>query len=372
MVAEYEGFNDVSEMLVGRSDMSASVFADDDHRIYLVGGCVADQLCSGEDDAWCSCTEITNACSYYTPKTDTWSLCPDAPNQRYRHAAVAFGEKLYLFGGRDVMDNVVQAVDVFDLASETWSTPYTWVNASSDNVAFAQAGEDASGIYLTAGYSAFYEDVGQVLRVDVETWEIDDSFPPMPTARGDAMSHSLTVDGEVLHFVIGGYTGASDLCEPLKTVESFSIESKEWKQHTDLLFGRADMGLGVIAGKLFVIGGETKSIASDCITSIPVPDVERFEPGSNNGAGAWTETVGIPESRFRFVGSSFEDKIYLFGGQGTHTQDLSGDSSGYPIHNTTMVYTFKDDHTLYSAAGVAALQYTALAVVCALNVIWLV
>jgi hypothetical protein len=53
--------------------------------MYLVGGCVSDQVCY-EGQSACYCSEITNKVNYFTPEDRKWHTdCSDAPIARYRH-----------------------------------------------------------------------------------------------------------------------------------------------------------------------------------------------------------------------------------------------------------------------------------------------
>ena len=78
----YRGFNDVHEMPIARSDMTATLFDSTPFfataRIYIVGGCAADQACptGAAAGGWCStCPNITARCDFYTPADNTWGTC---------------------------------------------------------------------------------------------------------------------------------------------------------------------------------------------------------------------------------------------------------------------------------------------------------
>ncbi|HTE00407.1 MAG TPA: kelch repeat-containing protein [Mucilaginibacter sp.] len=69
----------------------------------------------------------------YDPKTNTWTILPDAPHIRDHSMAVAIGDKLYAIGGRNTslhdpnnfmsfFDKVVLEVDCYDFKTGKWST----------------------------------------------------------------------------------------------------------------------------------------------------------------------------------------------------------------------------------------------------------
>jgi len=333
---DYEGFADVHQMPFGRSDMSATVFDGDLFndgiaRIYLVGGCAADQICGG--DGWCFCPEITNKCEFYKPDTDTWTDCADAPRERYRFAAAVVDGKLYLAGGRDVEDGLITAVDMYDPITDTWTTPFTWDAATSDNGMFS----DGTDLYMVGGYNVDYSIAETALtKVSTVDWAAE-AMAPMTVGRGDLGVISLNG----LHYAIGG--AAEDFCTMLATVESYDISSDTWSTEPELQLARADMALGVIGDSIFAIAGETKDDSCDYSifapgTSIVVSDVERY----GDTALSWEIEEDVPTERFRFVGASFDEQIFLFGGQAAHTESLetvNGTTERvHAILDTTMLY----------------------------------
>lgn len=64
----------------------------------------------------------------YDPATNTWQLLPDAPRSRDHFQAVIKDDKLYALAGRTTVAatnpfaNTIGEVDVFDFATNTWST----------------------------------------------------------------------------------------------------------------------------------------------------------------------------------------------------------------------------------------------------------
>lgn len=351
----YRGFNDVVDMPIARSDMTATAFRgalfnDGPPRIFVVGGCVADQLCPYND--WCFCPEITARCDAYLPDENIWVSCPDAPRQRSRHAAVSLGGKLYLLGGRAADDSLITEIDMFDPILNIWTTlAYNWVNATSDSGAFVDEAIGDGFIYLVGGYDGNYFPMSTLQRFDPISLTLE-TLSPMENARGDLGAITVPVHKpnvirppeEYYHYVIGGF--GNNICEPLDVVERYDILSDAWTTIAALDLSRGDMALSFLENKLFVIGGETKQ-ANTCNAtsfqpgvSIPVNDVERLE--SRRTANAWYYEEDIPSERFRFVAAAhpIDNTIFLFGGQGAIRKISDSDMSDayYPVLNTTMLY----------------------------------
>jgi hypothetical protein len=347
----YRGFNDIAPMPIAVSDMTATIIEKTEFqdqlgpRVYVIGGCSGNQLCPPGE--FCYCTEVTNTCNIFFIETQSWKSCPSLPLiARCRHSATYFQGKIYLFGGRDVADAVVQEVEIFDVASGAWLESLNWKNATSDGGAFT----DETSIYLIGGYDANYAPLATLTQFTPSSTIWNTDLPPMSYARGDI--GVIAVPKEKNHptagsyyFVIGGF--ADNICVPLSVVETFDPLTKLWTTHTSLHHPRADLALGVLQGLLFAIAGETKDPLTCNSTSyipgvsIPVKDVERLEKIDDL---SWNYEEDIPDNRFRFVAASYKDAIYLFGGQGDLIQPSSSSidtTPYYPVQNTTMLYVPK-------------------------------
>lgn len=334
VVGGYVGFNDVSPMPFARSDMTTTLFEVNEisptqkhPRIYLFGGCISDQFCQvniSTGSRNCYCTNITAQCNYYMPDIDKWSKnCTSAPTPRYRHGWAKVNGKVYLTGGRDVKDVILQSIDVYDPLKNVWEKPISWPDATSDMVAWGYG----NIVYIAGGYVQNYS-FGVILDGDLSTlWGYDTvnkkwltNLPPMAHPRGD---HQIQ---EYLgkQYVTGGwnYFGRlpSGTCaSPVTYVEVFNSATKVWQSYPNLLYGRGDMALGVIKGMMFSIGGEAYySNDTSCTNSVAVQTVSNTNLKTQS---SWTPVDSIPSGRFRFVGASWNNSvtglsaIYLFGGQ---------------------------------------------------------
>ena len=83
--------------------------------VYLAGGCDAKNGNKWDEEARrFSCSRLSQ--SFYSfdlsDESNTTTILPDMPVPRYRHAAVAVKNKLFIVGGRNVNDSIVEQVDV--------------------------------------------------------------------------------------------------------------------------------------------------------------------------------------------------------------------------------------------------------------------
>lgn len=268
---------------------------------------------------------------------------------RYSHATVYASGKLWLVGGRNVPeDAVIGEVDVYDVETDTWSTPGNIPESrlTSDNGAFTNA--DQSLVYVVGGYNPFYSspdaltnlfaiDVARALDADSPAIVVGDKSP-LQTQRGDI--HAVTDSNGKKAYVTGGFSMYP--CSPLKSVEVYDIEADTWSYTGDLKSARGDKALVELQNKIYAVGGETshedqcsenpEEVPPLSAQSVAVDTVEVLHPNK----GKWSVLADIPNFRFRFSAASdpTTGKIYTFGGQ----EAFDFDCSCFPTSDAIAVY----------------------------------
>eukprot|EP00981_Chlorochromonas_danica_P009190 scaffold2549_cov177-Ochromonas_danica.AAC.8 len=342
----FVGFRTVANMPYNASDMVSTLFGDDVNfsdgqgaRIYLTGGCVQSQVCNytnANKTLSCSCPKITDKLIYFSPKTVSYTSTGLAtmPRQRTQHMAARLGNYLYVLGGRDANGSVINAVDRYNVLTNEWEANVTtWANATSDGVAFSSSLQPDL-VFVVGGYSNIYTSQSAMTALNVTSMTFLTSCPSMPSSRGDI---AVTQVGDSDFYVLGGWTSADEFHSPLTTAEVFFASNMTWKTVASMTYGRGDL-----AAETRPKNDKTYSY------SLPVPTVERFVPGSLAWSPEESESstckssrsssslyltpvilcgLGIPADLFRFVGTSYNDAIYLFGGQGV----FNNVSLTYPI-----------------------------------------
>mmetsp|Transcript_83006 Transcript_83006/g.130939 ORF Transcript_83006/g.130939 Transcript_83006/m.130939 type:complete len:391 (+) Transcript_83006:111-1283(+) len=313
-----------------RSDMTATTV---DDAIYIIGGCVLDQIwvndppyseyrCGGG-----SANAITNSTLRYFPKTNSFDTAlPAAPRPRYRHAAAALDKKIYLFGGTGESGSIVEHVDVFDTVSGTWTTLVDAMpSASTDLSAFTYSGK----IYVVGGYDASWRALNTVQifnRLRTPTWE---TGPQLLQGRGDAFSAVVGNNA----YMVGGFHDENNFVSPVADLEMLDLAvGTAWVAKSNMSLARGDKAVATLNDILHVVGGETKNVQGH---SVPLRDVEAYDPITN----AWHFGGDIPSERFRFVASAYGSSIYIFGGQGYLIGQHGSDGSKYPVVDIVEEYS---------------------------------
>ena len=141
-----------------------------------------------------------------------------------------------------------------------------------------------------------------------------------PDIYGKQFNATLTGLSEGSHSIVvyanntAEYTGVSDTIY-------FSIAPSFWVQQAPMPTARTSLGVAVVNGKIYVIGG----FSSDQNTFLAIN--EEYDPSTNT----WTEKAPMPTPRSGCAVVACENKIYAIGGQiaiGT-TDDLTNVTEVY-------------------------------------------
>ena len=149
--------------------------------------------------------------------THTRSSLPELPNQaRAYHGAAAVGAKIYVFGGYGEGEYLTD-VDVFDTATETWSSLAPLSKARCYHCCCA-VGEN---IYILGGQST--EGSMKTLEVfNTRTHEWDLSLPDLPSVIKGTFKYVSTHQQRL-------YVTADDNFT-IGTFAVFDLETKQWDE----------------------------------------------------------------------------------------------------------------------------------------------
>lgn len=170
----------------------------------------------------------------YDPETDGWAAGEDMPTPRSTLTVSAFGGKIYAVGGgvrRDEQDVAVTLMEVYDTATNRWSTA-----ADMPTPRFVPSSGVINGrIYVTGG----------------------------ATSHGSTSSQEERMRSRM----------------PLSVVEVYDPASGRWTRENDLAHPRGWLSTSAVDGKLYVIGG--RSLAPDGgIVEVDgaIPGIEVYTP----------------------------------------------------------------------------------------------
>jgi hypothetical protein len=99
-------------------------------------------------------------------------------------------------------------------------------------------------------------------------------------------------------YVMGGLAGIT-----LSSMERYDVSSEQWSSAAAMAFARYDMGACVIAGEVYVTGGEDE--AGDSLSS-----VEKYTPSSDT----WSAVAPMPDARTNHTAVAVGSAMYVLGG----------------------------------------------------------
>ena len=317
--AAIHGWRSRASMPKAMSDFSAT--AVDDDAVIIVGGCDDHQVACDWWDGCSYCPSLSQSVFKYSASQNAWSELAAMPRERYRHAAAldASTGLLYVVGGRDVDDALIEEVDVYDVASDAWTTAAFTVARSDLGAVFRGDG----ALLVAGGYDVNYTAYASTSDIDVATGAMS-AGPALLEARGD---FGLVKVGDEVVYAVGGWSDA-DWCAPLASVEVLDLtaDGAAFEAAPDLLVARGDKALAATDDGVYVVGGEHNN---GCDTgSTPVDDVEMLDKG-----GSEWETVrkALPEERFRTAAAAVDDYLFVFGGQSAESESCEGFDYCYPV-----------------------------------------
>jgi hypothetical protein len=190
-------------------------------------------------------------------------------------AAYALAEnEIYVIGGLGPSLVTVPLVEVYDVASDTWSDAAPL--PTPVNHAMAASYDDE--VYVAGGYTAVvYGAVSTFWRYDGAGWA---PLSPMPETR--AAAGMIGYDGKL--YVVGGFTQQGQLAT---TTLVYDIDEGTWSTAPGMPDPREHHMVVEHDGFIYTIGGRTGSPDTN------VADVERFDPRT----GKWTEMSPMHQTR---------------------------------------------------------------------------
>ena len=247
----------------------------------------------------------------YNPASDTWHT---ATGSSFSHANDIFTAgpdgRLYYFGGCSFSE-CSRAVHMYDPSTDTWSDSNPGPLVRSGAVGAFINGK----LYITGGGYSQTGDPAQTLELDVfdlvtNTWTSGASVPfdvvndiggPTPGMRSSAMGVAL--NGKF--YVIGG-SGALGLLT--NRVDVYDPATNTWSPDTPLPAPIASAAIGILNGKIHVVGGITQSLNGSTQTNVATN--YSFDPITH----VWSSDSPMTIARKSVFGAVIGSVLYVIGG----------------------------------------------------------
>jgi N-acetylneuraminic acid mutarotase len=246
-----------------------------------------------------------------------WEKLAPFPEPAEEILGAAAGGKMYVFAGLIPLWKPKGLVYEYDPSSDHW-TKKKPMALPSHHVAFT---EYHGKIYAFGGFvypvsgPAAWTPINNAWEYDpaADTWK---ALAPMPSKRGSPVAAAV---GDKI-YVIGGASllpGSTEIAvspttphASVGTVEEYDPEKNTWRERSPMPTPRNHAAIGVVNGKIYVIGGRVGAafIASASDTSV----VEEYDPAADK----WSPPrARMPTTRSALGYAVINGRIYVAGGE---------------------------------------------------------
>ncbi|PYP72916.1 MAG: hypothetical protein DMD41_07380, partial [Gemmatimonadetes bacterium] len=237
----------------------------------------------------------------YDPASNTWTTKAPLPTARHRLAVGVVNGILYAVGGSGNLGNppaVLATVEEYDPATNSWTTRASMPTARLD----LAVGVVNGILYAVGGVGSLIPGLPTVEAYDpaTDTWT---TKAPMPTARfGLGVA---AINGKL--YAVGGASNAPNGGQ-YATVEVYDPATDTWTTKASMSATRHLLGLGAINRTLYAVGGEGSIPTLNTI----VGSVEAYDPVTD----LWTTKAVMPTARAFLGVGVVSGMLYAVGGAG--------------------------------------------------------
>ncbi|MFB0509477.1 MAG: Kelch repeat-containing protein, partial [bacterium] len=237
----------------------------------------------------------------------TWTQRASIPTPRWYPASVVVDEKIYVIGGQDSTEpySSLNTIEVYDPIQDTWETKRPMINDRWGLMAAVVNGK----IYAIGGRTGSFTGGHSPTNVVEEYNPISDTWIPkslMPTARGYG---GCGVFHDTI-YVFGGRAGST-----VSMVEKYCPATDSWSSDPSMLNPRYTFATAFLNDRFYLIGGWNTTY------------VEEYNPMTK----VWTVKTPMPTARGGSGVGVINGKIFVVGGRGGNSNELE---SYDPVNDT--------------------------------------
>jgi N-acetylneuraminic acid mutarotase len=282
---EFDGWSLGTAMPLARSEHAVALF---DGRIWVLGGYPPGRLPS-------SLVQV------YDPATGRWTLGPRLPEPLHHMMVAAVDGKLYVIGGERDGASTGRPEVYLDTVWMHDPAVGGWVERAPMPTARSGGGKAViDGKIYVAGGRPPGGHAFEVYDPATDSWE---RLPDLPTQRNHLAMVAL--DGKVI--VAGGRFGPGAGAQRTEVVEIYDPATRTWTLGAPLPAPRGGITGAVVAGCMFVFGGEGEPTHVLGLT----PHAYGYDPRTDQ----WTQLPDLPIAVHGLKGSAVIDgRIFLPGG----------------------------------------------------------
>ena len=272
-----------------------------DGKIYVIGG-------------WLNGYSITDLVEVFDPATNSWSTAPPLPRDRHHCALAAVDGILYVIGG--YINTTwpswysIDTMLAYDPVANEWTPRAPMIVGRGEHCAVTYQGK----IYVTGG-NDIYGDVTSVVEVYDPATDSWSQLSSMPIPR----HHHASAVVDSLIYVVGGRQGFwGQPYTMISMMEAYSPASDTWYSLSDIPNPRGGLSAAGIDDKLYVFGGEIPGIFEH---------VEEYDPAHDS----WRQLTPMLTPRHGTAAVVIEDTVFIIGGSRTEMMGTDDSNQGFVL-----------------------------------------
>jgi N-acetylneuraminic acid mutarotase len=262
------------------------------NRLYALGGVQADN-------------QSYSTVEEYNPADNSWRTMAAMPTPRADFAVEVIGDKIYVVGGYNSGSDenyYLRSLEVFDPATNSW-TAKTPMNSARSGLA---SGVVNGKLYVFGGNCDKNWESGCLYTVEeydpaTNAWTKKE---PMPTPRADLIG--AVVNDKI--YAIGGSIYDNGEWYYFGNVEEYDPAANTWKAKTPMNTPRCDGAAAVAGGAIYVAGGICN--VKNTKQSLSLNDVEVYYADKDK----WIKKYPLPTVRYSLGLGLLQGKLYAVGG----------------------------------------------------------
>lgn len=225
----------------------------------------------------------------------SWNIGNSMSIPRTEIGVTILEDNIYVIGGFDKLGNVLDTVELYNIATDTWKT----IESLPQPLHHAAATTFNGSVYVIGGYTNNNWKPSDKFYIYDPKNDIWKEGPQMPTARGALTA--VFVD-EIL-YAIGG-EGMDGI---MNNNEIYDSKTASWLSKSPMPTARHHAASEVVDGKVYVLGGRIEGNSPITNTNA----TEMYDPKTDK----WIMLESMPSKRSGITASSFKDEIFVFGGE---------------------------------------------------------
>ena len=211
-----DSWNSIAQMISERCRFFLGVA---DGYLYAIGG-----------DPHASDIQVEGApCERYDPRTDRWEQIEPLPGGRILHAGTTLNNRLYITGGYQEDDDVLDDLWCFNAERRLWERGSALLVPRADHAMFTHDDK----IYVIGGWYYDPSTNQRVMASSIDYYDTDSRTWQLIASLNETRLYGTYTLLDNVVYVIGGWKNGK-YCHKCKSFDKFDLHTGQWTKDQDL------------------------------------------------------------------------------------------------------------------------------------------